>query len=199
MRRPEDNTPALRAKPRGDKGGEVRDLIDEGGPDEAPCVEEGVDASTPESRRLHSLLLQLGRHHSLKNPVASICEELQLTPTQFHALGWLGNDGPVQVGMLAHRVGITRKTITGVVDRLETMGLVERTRDSEDRRAVVVRLTPRGEENFRRINRSVDAGMRRLLGLMDASDQAAFFGLLERMVARLESEAQASSGTASTG
>lgn len=198
MRQPED-TPALRARPRGDKGGEVKELVDEGGHDEASPAEEETDASTPESRRLHSLLLQLGRHHSLKNPVASICEELQLTPTQFHALGWLGNDGPVQVGMLAHRVGITRKTITGVVDRLETMGLVERTRDAEDRRAVVVRLTARGEENFRRINRSVDAGMRRLLGLMDASDQAAFFGLLERMVGRLAADAQGGSGAVSTG
>jgi DNA-binding MarR family transcriptional regulator len=186
MRRPDDS-PALRAR------------LDEGCPDDTSPTEDGVDASTPESRRLHALLLQLGRHHSLKNPVASICEELQLTPTQFHALGWLGNDGPVQVGMLAQRVGITRKTITGVVDRLETMGLVERTRDSEDRRAVVVRLTVRGEENFRRINRSVDAGMRRLLGLMDASDQAAFFGLLERMVARMGAEAQGGPGTAPTG
>ncbi len=177
MRRPDD-TPALRT-------------LDVGGPDEASHAEEAADASTPESRRLHALLLQLGRHHSLKNPVASICEELQLTPTQFHALGWLGNDGPVQVGLLAQRVGITRKTITGVVDRLETMGLVERTRDAEDRRAVVVRLTARGEENFRRINRSVDAGMRRLLALMDTSDQEAFFGLLERMVARMAAEAEA--------
>jgi len=193
MRRP-DHKPAVVANPRGDTGAEGHDLNEDGGPDESHGLEHEVEASTPESRRLHELLIEFSRYRSLKNPLAGICENLQLTPTQMHALSWLGNDGPVQVGVLALRVGITRKTITGVVDRLESMGLVERTRDVEDRRAVVVRLTEEGSRVFARIDRGLDESLRRVLDLMSPEDRDAVFGILERMLARLTAEAASTSG-----
>ncbi|QDE68060.1 MarR family transcriptional regulator [Myxococcus xanthus] len=195
MRRPDDK-PAALANRRGDPGAEGQDLPEDGGSEESHgLLEEDVEASTPESRRLHELLIEFSRYRSLKNPLAGICEDLQLTPTQMHALSWLGNDGPVQVGVLALRVGITRKTITGVVDRLESMGLVERTRDVEDRRAVVVRLTEQGSKVFARIDRGLDASLRRVLSLMSAEDRDAVFGILERMLARLTAEAESAGGT----
>lgn len=179
MRRPDDK-PALRVQPLAGDGEEELEL-----------PEVDVDASTPESRKLHELIMQLGRHRSLRDPLHGICEDHQLTPTQIHALMWLGNDGPTNVGVLAQRIGITKKTITGVVDRLEHMTLVERTRDSEDRRAVVARLTPRGEALYQQINRSVDQGLRRMLDLLEPEDQESLFGLLERVLQRLARGAQA--------
>lgn len=173
MRRPDDK-PALRVQPSEADGEEEHDLAEVEG-----------DASTPESRKLHELIMQLGRHRSLRDPLHGICEDHQLTPTQLHALMWLGNDGPTNVGVLAQRIGITKKTITGVVDRLEDMKLVERTRDSEDRRAVVARLTQQGDALFRRINRSVDQGLRRMLDLLEPDDRESLFGLLERVLQRL--------------
>ncbi len=192
MRRPGDK-PAVLANRRGDPGVEGEDLHTDGGPEEGHGPVDEVEVSTPESRRLHELLIQFSRYRSLKNPLAGICEDLQLTPTQMHALSWLGNDGPVQVGVLALRVGITRKTITGVVDRLESMGLVERTRDVEDRRAVVVRLTDEGNHVFARIDRGLDESLRRVLDLMSPEDRDAAFGILERMLARLTAEAASTS------
>ncbi len=47
---------------------------------------------------------------------------------------------------LADRTGVTRATITGLVDTLERDGLVTRSHDTEDRRMMVVCLTPRGRE-----------------------------------------------------
>ena len=194
MRRPDDK-PAALANRRGDPGAEGQDLPEDGGSEESHgLMEEDVEASTPESRRLHELLIEFSRYRSLKNPLAGICEDLQLTPTQMHALSWLGNDGPVQVGVLALQVSITRKTITGVVDRLESMGLVERTRDVEDRRAVVVRLTEQGSKVFARIDRGLDASLRRVLSLMTSDDRDAVFGILERMLARLTAEAESANG-----
>ncbi|AEI66407.1 MarR family winged helix-turn-helix transcriptional regulator [Corallococcus macrosporus] len=198
MRRPEDR-PAALANRRGDAGAEGQDLPEDGGSEESHGLEDEVDASTPESRRLHALMIEFSRYRSLKNPLAGICEDLQLTPTQMHALSWLGNDGPVQVGVLAQRVGITRKTITGVVDRLESMGLVERTRDVEDRRAVVVRLTQPGSNVFARIDRGLDASLRRVLDLMGPEDRDAVFGILERMLARLTAEAEAADDDSQAG
>ena len=173
MRQPDDKL-ALHVQPLVGDGEKEHDLA---GVD--------VDASTPESRKLHELIMRLGRHRSLRDPLNGICEDHQLTPTQLHALIWLGNDGPTNVGVLAQRIGITKKTITGVVDRLDHMHLVERTRDAEDRRAVVARLTQQGEALFLRINRSLDQGLRRMLDLLEPEDRESLFGLLERVLQRL--------------
>ena len=52
---------------------------------------------------------------------------------------------------LADRTGVTRATITGLVDTLERDGLVVRTPDPEDRRMLSVGLTDRGEKLLRTI------------------------------------------------
>ncbi|MBZ4415889.1 MarR family winged helix-turn-helix transcriptional regulator [Myxococcus sp. RHSTA-1-4] len=181
MRRPDDRpAPGARLLAVDTDGEQEQDLGEE---------LEG-DASTPESRRLHELIIQLGRYRSLRDPLHSICEDHQLTPTQVHALMWLGNDGPSHVGALAQRIGITKKTITGVVDRLEHMKLVERTRDAEDRRAVIARLTNQGAALYDRLNRSVNHAMGQMLALMEPEDREALFGLMERLLKRLASRAQ---------
>lgn len=183
MRRPDDRPAARAQAPAVDTEGD-------GELEQDPGDEVDTDASTPESRRLHGLIMQLGRYRSLRDPLHGICEDHQLTPTQIHALIWLGNDGPTPVGVLAQRIGITKKTITGVVDRLEDMKLVERARDAEDRRAVVARLTDRGAALYDRIHRSVDQGLRRMLDLLEPEDQESLFGLLERVLKRLASRAR---------
>lgn len=50
--------------------------------------------------------------------------------------------GPVTAGAIAEHTGLTTGAVTGLVDRLETAGYVERARDPRDRRKVVVRLLP---------------------------------------------------------
>ena len=53
---------------------------------------------------------------------------------------------PVRPSELGVRLALTRATITYRVDRLLDLGLAERTADPADRRALFVRLTPKGEE-----------------------------------------------------
>jgi DNA-binding MarR family transcriptional regulator len=47
--------------------------------------------------------------------------------------------GPLTAGDLARHTGLTTGAVTGILDRLEKAGLVERFRDSSDRRKVFVR------------------------------------------------------------
>lgn len=67
-----------------------------------------------------------------------------LTTSQLATLRQLGRYGPLPAGRLARGIAVSQATITGVVDRLEERGLVTRSRDSRDRRRVVVDLTEAG-------------------------------------------------------
>jgi DNA-binding MarR family transcriptional regulator len=55
------------------------------------------------------------------------------------------------IGVLAERLQIRHHAVVQLVDRLARRGLVERRRDQEDRRAVVVGLRPAGERLLKRL------------------------------------------------
>lgn len=138
--------------------------------------------------RLRELLVTLGRRRSLRDPLASACEQLQLTPSQVHSLMWLGQDGALTMGELARRVGITEKTVTGVVDRLERAGLVQRGRSPKDRRIVHVTLTLEGQRSYQRLDRLLQHDMSFILGLLDGADRKTLCRLLEKLIERMEPE-----------
>jgi DNA-binding MarR family transcriptional regulator len=56
----------------------------------------------------------------------------------------LQEHGPLPVSRLADWLGIGAPNATGLLDRMEQRGLVERLRDSEDRRVVLARATALG-------------------------------------------------------
>src|ERR1044072_6254791 len=49
-------------------------------------------------------------------------------------------NGPSSAGDIARHTGLTSGAVTGLIDRLERLGLVERMRDAHDRRKVLVRV-----------------------------------------------------------
>jgi DNA-binding MarR family transcriptional regulator len=136
------------------------------------------------AHHLMGLLTALGRRNSLRDPLAQALEDLELTPPQLHTVLWLGQDGPLPMGELARRVGITEKTITGVVDRLEREGHVQRERDSADRRVVQVRLTDQGEALAGQLRQQVHGKFCGFLSLLESEDCAALLRVFERLVER---------------
>ena len=56
--------------------------------------------------------------------------------------------GDLPLGELADDLIMTPRNVTGLVDRLESQGMVERVPDPEDRRSVRARLTPAGRETI---------------------------------------------------
>jgi DNA-binding MarR family transcriptional regulator len=139
-----------------------------------------------DARRLRELFLGFSRRRSLRDPLAAMCEAAGLTAPQVHALLWLGQEGPLTMGELSRRVGVTEKTGTGLVDRLERERYLERERDPDDRRVVRSRLTARGAAAYRELDAAVQDKLARLLGLLDAADRRSLFRILETLLARLE-------------
>jgi DNA-binding MarR family transcriptional regulator len=64
-----------------------------------------------------------------------------LNRTDWRCLDILGTRGPMTAGQLAEAVRLTTGAITGVLDRLESAGLVRRVRDTADRRRINVAVT----------------------------------------------------------
>ncbi|MDO9422315.1 MAG: MarR family transcriptional regulator [Herminiimonas sp.] len=74
-----------------------------------------------------------------------------LTPSQFDIVATLGNTPGMTFKELGERTLITKGTLTGVIDRLQEKGLVERVTQIEDRRSTLVKLTKQGEAEFKRV------------------------------------------------
>ena len=68
----------------------------------------------------------------------------KLSEHQLRILGHLDDVDPAMVGELADFMGVTASTMSLNLKRLETSGLITRTRDPADRRVVNVLLTPEG-------------------------------------------------------
>ncbi|MDV3350098.1 MarR family transcriptional regulator [Leptothoe sp. LEGE 181152] len=71
-----------------------------------------------------------------------------LTPSQFDVIATLGHAQGMSMGAIGEKTLITKGTLTGVVDRLIKKGLVTRKTPPENRRSVIVQLTPDGEALF---------------------------------------------------
>lgn len=134
--------------------------------------------------------MDLGRQRgTLRDPIADFCEHMHFTPPQLHALVWLGRSDALTMGELAGRVGVTEKTITGVVDRLEAAGVVARDRDADDRRVVLVRLTGEGRTTFSKLDGEMRERIGALLALLSDTDRNALFRILENLAERMGSAA----------
>lgn len=75
----------------------------------------------------------------------------ELTPPQFAALAKLAEVGDTSQNQLGALVAMDAATIKGVIDRLKARGLVDLTRHDEDKRRLVVSLTPEGSATVARL------------------------------------------------
>src|SRR5437667_9567704 len=76
--------------------------------------------------------------------IGALLRPLGVSPAGGLVLGLLRDHGPMSPSALGDRLIVTRSTVTGVLDSLERRGLVRRTPHPEDRRSVVVEITPKG-------------------------------------------------------
>lgn len=75
----------------------------------------------------------------------SFLEPLRLTYPQFLVMLALYDNAPRTVGELGFQLGMENGTLTPILKRLQTSGLVTRTRDEKDERRVLIDLTQAGE------------------------------------------------------
>ncbi|MEP7045849.1 MAG: MarR family transcriptional regulator [Ilumatobacteraceae bacterium] len=84
-------------------------------------------------------------NHTIRRQAVAGAGSGDVTSSQMRAMRVLiRRVGPMRMSELAEELGIVRRSATSVVDDLEQLGMVERTADPVDRRAVGVQLTRSG-------------------------------------------------------
>jgi DNA-binding MarR family transcriptional regulator len=79
----------------------------------------------------------------------ALVQKYRLTGPQLVVLKAIADGRPSSVGEIARTVHLSQATVSGILDRLESRGLVARTRSADDRRRVVVSLSAAAEETLR--------------------------------------------------
>ena len=87
----------------------------------------------------------------------------------------------VKMKELARLLGLSRANATGLVDRLESRGLVERRHSTEDRRVVHVSLTRKGQQTARKLNEARRTGLAQMMRRVPPKNLAVFIETLEQM------------------
>jgi DNA-binding MarR family transcriptional regulator len=88
-----------------------------------------------------------------------VSNKFGITGPQLWALKTISQNESLHLGELGKRMYLHPSTITGLIDRLEKKGYVERDRGREDRRVVNLRLTSRGRELVRRAPNPIQGKM----------------------------------------
>lgn len=115
-----------------------------------------------------------------------------LGPRHVAALEQL-RDGPLTVGALAARLGLTLSTVSGVLTGLDQAGFVERSPDQADRRRTIVQIKPDARTAVEQWLDGAAAPLARVLDRLADDERAAFLKAMDM----LEAEFHASDEDAS--
>ncbi len=122
-----------------------------------------------------SLLHQMGRR--MRSIMARRFAELDVSPPMVGALHAL--EEPLPMHLLAERLSCDASYITGLADRLEERGLVERRSDPDDRRVRQLALTDRGRTMRERVATGL-AEPNAMLDRLEDDELRAFAGFLRK-------------------
>jgi DNA-binding MarR family transcriptional regulator len=112
--------------------------------------------------------------------------EPSLSWTDAWLLGRIADTGPVRLSSLAAWQEVDRSTMTTQVRRLENLGLVDRSTDPEDGRAVLVRATHAGAARHRQTKGTARSVYESLIQDWSAEDLAAAERVARRLTSTLE-------------
>jgi DNA-binding MarR family transcriptional regulator len=97
----------------------------------------------------------------------------------------LQESGPVVMRALSQRLGISPRTVTGLIDALEADGWVTRTPHPDDRRATIISITPAAQTALSTLRESYEGLAHDLLAGIDPADLARCQSVLGTIQQRL--------------
>jgi DNA-binding MarR family transcriptional regulator len=116
---------------------------------------------------------------------AEAVTEADLTPLEFAVMAYVNPvDGnpDLDQSALAARLGVDRNSTSLLVGSLESKGLLDRRVSDADRRARLIRLTPRGQKLFSKLNPQAIELQQQVLEVLDPAERDVLLDLLVRVI-----------------
>src|SRR5256885_8501335 len=129
----------------------------------------------------HLWLVLMKAHRTLQRLATQSIEASDMGLSDFAVMEMLLHKGPQPVNEIGRRIELTSGAITTAVDRLESRGLVTREAHESDRRARIVRLTPRGKEQAAKVFAIHKVAMDAAAVGLSKSDRATLMRLLKKL------------------
>src|SRR3981081_1898333 len=140
----------------------------------APPSEIRADAE-----RLSNIVLEMQRCF-----VLHLCKELapgNVSFPQFFLLAYLDRKEVLPMSAIAQKMGHTTAAASGLVARLENLGFVVRSSAREDRRKVMVCITPKGSALVRRIREEMVGNLVKIMEHLTPGEQKAWLQIYTKI------------------
>jgi len=102
-----------------------------------------------------SQIIDLNRNFNkaLKHEFHGLMHDSGFTFPQISVISILSKNGKQKVSDISEKMGLSDSTVSGILDRLEQKGIIERKRNKEDRRVVKINLSKGSQEICQEFNR----------------------------------------------
>ena len=116
--------------------------------------------------------------------VLNLSQELsrgKVSFSHYFLLGYLGTQAHLSMSEIAQRMGHTTAAATGLVDRLEKLGHVKRTHGQDDRRKILVEITPSGVALVAGVRDDMASNLLKMMAHLDSAEQKTWVQIYEKI------------------
>jgi len=116
--------------------------------------------------------------------VLHLCKELapgNVSFPQFFLLAYLDQKEVLTMSAIAQKMGHTTAAASGLVARLENLGMVVRSVARDDRRKVMVCITPKGSALVRRIRQEMVGNLMKIMEYLSPEEQRAWLHIYSKI------------------
>jgi DNA-binding MarR family transcriptional regulator len=118
-------------------------------------------------------------------PAIRLCEGRHgVARMEWRLVAALEEDGPMSLSALVRRTDIDQARVSRAIDRLHEKGLVHRTRDTADRRRILLDVSDAGHRLYHDLFPALAQINRRIMAVLDEGEALALAGYLERLTTR---------------
>lgn len=132
-----------------------------------------------DAERLSHIVMEMQRCF-----VLHLCKELapgNVSFPQFFLLAYLDQKEVLTMSAIAQKMGHTTAAASGLVARLENLGMVVRSVARDDRRKVMVCITPKGSALVRRIRQEMVGNLMKIMEYLSPEEQRAWLQLYSKI------------------
>jgi DNA-binding MarR family transcriptional regulator len=144
-----------------------------------PARTETSSRIRADAERLSDIIMEMQRCFVLR-----LCKELapgNVSFPQFFLLAYLNQKEVLTMSAIAQKMGHTTAAASGLVARLENLGYVVRSSAREDRRKVMVCITPKGSELVRRIREEMVGNIMKIMGHLEPEEQKGWLQIYSKI------------------